>query len=123
MKVQAFHVGSLRHKENHSGLGKAQSGAGDGKLGHIFSLDVTFVCCAVISLFSRGQLFATLWNAARQVSLSMELFRQEYWSGGPYSPPGDLPDPVIEPASLMSPALAGGFFTTSTTKETYLSYS
>ena len=113
MKVQAFHVGSLRHKENHLGLGKAQSGAGDGKLGHIFSLDVTFVCCAVISLFSRGQLFATLWNAARQVSLSMELFRQEYWSGGPYSPPGDLPDPVIEPASLMSPALAGGFFTIS----------
>ena len=39
--------------------------------------------------------------------------RQEYWSGMPCPPPGDLPDPGIEPASLMSPALAGRFFTTS----------
>ena len=38
--------------------------------------------------------------------------RQEYWSGLPFPPPGDLPDPGIEPASLASPALAGGFFTT-----------
>ena len=39
----------------------------------------------------------------------MEFSRQEYWSGLPFPPPGDLPDPGIEPAS---PALAGGFFTT-----------
>ena len=38
---------------------------------------------------------------------------QEYWSGLPFPPPGDLPDPGIEPASLESPASAGGFFTTS----------
>ena len=38
--------------------------------------------------------------------------RQEYWSGLPFPLPGDLPDPGIEPASLVSPALAGGFFTT-----------
>jgi len=44
----------------------------------------------------------------------MEFSRQEYWSGLPCPPPGDLPDPGIEPASLMSGALAGGFFTTST---------
>ena len=37
---------------------------------------------------------------------------QEYWSGLPFPPPGDLPDPGIEPASSVSPALAGGFFTT-----------
>ena len=37
---------------------------------------------------------------------------QEYWSGLPCPPPGDLPDPGIEPGSLMSLALAGGFFTT-----------
>jgi len=43
----------------------------------------------------------------------MGFSRQEYWSGLPCSPPGDLPDPGIEPTSLMSPALAGGFFTTS----------
>ena len=92
-------------------------GDGDGKHGHIFSLDVIYVCCAAISLFRRGQLFATLWNAARQVSLSMEFFRQEYWSGWSCSPPGDLPDPVIKPASPLSPALAGGFFTTTATWE------
>ena len=39
--------------------------------------------------------------------------RQEYWSGLPCSSPRDLPDPGTEPTSLMSPALAGRFFTTS----------
>ena len=44
--------------------------------------------------------------------------RQDYWSGGlPLPTPGDLPDPGIEPASLASLALAGTFFTTSTTWE------
>ena len=42
----------------------------------------------------------------------MEFPRQEYWSGLPFLTPGGLPDPGIEPASLVSPALAGGFFTT-----------
>ena len=42
---------------------------------------------------------------------------QEYWSGFPCPPPGDAPNPGIEPASLMSPALAGVFFTTSATWE------
>ena len=48
----------------------------------------------------------------------MEFSRQEYWSGLPYPPPGDLPDPGIQPKPLRSPALAGGFFTTSPTWET-----
>ena len=43
--------------------------------------------------------------------------RQAYWSGLPGTPSGDLPDPGIEPVSLMSPSLAGGFFTTSATYE------
>ena len=47
----------------------------------------------------------------------MGFFRQEYWSGWPCPPPGDLPDPGIEPESLTSPALAGGFFTTRATWE------
>ena len=47
----------------------------------------------------------------------MGLSRQEYWSGLPCPPPRDLPDPGIKAASLSSPALAGGFFTTSATCE------
>ena len=47
----------------------------------------------------------------------MGFSRQEHWSGLPCPPPGHLPDTGIEPMSLMSPALAGRFFTTSTTWE------
>ena len=50
-----------------------------------------------------------------QAPLSMRFSRQEYWSGLPFPPPGDLSNPGINPASLMSPALAGGFFTTRAT--------
>ena len=60
-----------------------------------------------------------LWTLALQVSLSMGFSRQEYLSGLPCLPPGDLPDPGIKPASLMSPALAGGFFTTITAWEAH----
>ena len=49
------------------------------------------------------------------VTPSMGFSRQEYWSGLPFPSPEDLPDPGIEPMSLKSPALAGGFFTTDTT--------
>ena len=51
----------------------------------------------------------TPWTVGHQASLSMEFPRQEYWSGLSFSAPGDLPDPGIEPVSLLSPALAGGF--------------
>ena len=67
--------------------------------------------------FSRVQLFVTPWTVAPQATLSMEFSRQEFWRGLPCPPPGDLPDPEIELASLMSLALAGGFFTTSATWE------
>ena len=56
---------------------------------------------------------ATLWTVAQQAPLSMGFPNQEYWSGLPCPPPRDLPDPGIKPASLMSPALAGRFFTSS----------
>ena len=46
-----------------------------------------------------------------QTPLSMEFSRQEYWSGLPFPPPGDLPDPGTGPMSPVSPALAGGLFT------------
>ena len=71
----------------------------------------------VHSKFSHVQLFATLWTVALQSLLSMEFSRQEYWSGLAFPTPGDLPDPGIEPASLVSPALASGFFITSATRE------
>ena len=71
----------------------------------------------VLSHFSCVRLFVTPWTVARQAPLSMGFSRQEYWSGLPFPPPGDLPDQGIEPASLKLPALARGFFTTSTTWE------
>ena len=67
---------------------------------------------SMLSHFSRVRLLATLRTIAQQAPLSMGFFRQEYWSGLPCPPPGDLPDPRIEP---VFPALAGGFFTTETT--------
>ena len=73
----------------------------------------------VLSHFSRVQLFATLWTVAHQAPLSTGFSRQECYSGLSCSPPGDLPDPGIKPTSLISPALAGGFFTTSTTWEVH----
>ena len=71
----------------------------------------------ILSHFSCVQLFATLWAVACQAPLSMGFPRQENWSGLPYLPPGDLPNPGIEPVSLASPALAGSSFTTRATWE------
>ena len=65
--------------------------------------------------FSRVQLFSTPWTVGHQAALSMGFPKQEYWSGLPGPPPGDLPDPGIEPMGLTSPALADRFFTPSAT--------
>ena len=62
-----------------------------------------YVC--VLRSLSCVQLFATPWTVASQAPLFMGLSRQEYWSGLPCPPPGDLPDPRIKPTSLVSPAL------------------
>ena len=78
---------------------------------------------SVLSCFSHVWLFATLWTTAHQVPLSVGLFRQEHWSGLPCPPPGDLPNPGVKPTSLLSPALAGGFFTTGATWEAPSSWS
>ena len=74
----------------------------------------------VLSHFCHVQIFVTLWTVARRAPLSMRLFTQEEWSGLP--PPGNLPNPGVEPASLMSPVLAGVFFTTSVTWEALRSH-
>ena len=73
----------------------------------------------MLSHFSHVQLFATLWTVACQAPLSMGFSRQEYWSGLPYPPPGDLLNSGTEPAALMSPALAGGLFNTSATWQAF----
>ena len=59
----------------------------------------------------------TPWTVACQAPLSVGFSRQDYWSGLPCRPAGDLPDSGIKPTSLMPLELAGGFFTTSTTWE------
>ena len=64
--------------------------------------------------------FATPWIVACQAPLSMEFSRQEYWSGLPFPPPGDLPNPGIKPVSPTSPVLAGGFFATETPGKAHL---
>ena len=71
----------------------------------------------VLSRLSRVWLFVTLWTIIHQAPLSMRFSRQEHWSGLPFPSPVDLPNPGIEPASLMSPALAGRFLTTSSNWE------
>ena len=78
----------------------------------------------MLSCLSQVQLFVTPWTVVRQAPRSMGFSRQESWGGLPCPPPGDLPDPGIEPTSLMSPALTGGFFTPGTTwDESYFSAS
>ena len=66
----------------------------------------------MLSCLSCVLLFVTLGTLGPPVH---GFSRQEYWSGLPCPPPRDLPHPGIEPVSLTSPALAGGFFTTSAT--------
>ena len=68
----------------------------------------------MLSRFNHVQVFVTPWTAARQAPLSVGFPRQEHWSGLPLPSPGELPSPGIEPVSLVPPALAGGFFATST---------
>ena len=86
---------------------------------YIYPIGYTYVCIyicifmSMLSRFSHIQLFVTPWTAAYQAPLSIEFSRHKYWSGFPCLPPGDLTNPGIKPVSLMSPTLAGRFFTTS----------
>ena len=74
-----------------------------------------FMCVLNTKSLSGVRIFVNLGTIVQQAPLSMGFPRQIYWGGLPCPPPGDLPDPGIEPTSLLSPALAGKFFTTSTT--------
>ena len=77
-------------------------------LAHHFSRAKSLWHASMLSRFTRVWLFATSWMVAHQAPLSMGFSRQEYGSGLPCLPPGDLPDPEIEPLSLTSPALQAG---------------
>ena len=76
-------------------------------------VNLAWMC--VFRRFSRVQLFATPWTVAHQALLSVGFSRREYWSGLPFPSPGNHPNLQIEPKPLRSSALAGQFFTTSTT--------
>ena len=67
-------------------------------------LNIRNVCMhvCVLSHFSHVQLCTTLWTVSCLAPLFMGFSRQEYWSEVPYPPPGDLPDPGIEPVSYVS---------------------
>ena len=64
------------------------------------------VKCVHVRMLSCVRLFATPWTVAHEAHLSMELYRQDYWSGLPFPPPEDLPDPGMEAASSVFPALS-----------------
>ena len=74
--------------------------------GYYFYIYVYVCTCSVMSDS------ATSWTAAHEAPVSMGCPRQEYWSGLPFPTSGDLSNPGMEPLSLVSPALTGGFFTT-----------
>ena len=78
-------------------------------------LCVCFCVCVCVCVhpqsLSRVRLFVTPWTIGCQASLSMEFSRQEHWKVLPFPPPGGLPNPRIEPASLEFLVLAGGLFT------------
>ena len=69
-----------------------------------------------VQSLSRVQLFMVPWTVVCQAPLTIAFSQQEYWSMWSFSTPGDHPDPEMEPTSLVSPALAGRFFTTEPSK-------
>ena len=85
-------VGSHRVRHNWSDLAAAAAAARE-------TLNIICVCVCVAGRFSHVCVFAVLWTVTHQVPLSMGFSRQEHWSGLPFPPPGDPPNPGIEPCS------------------------
>ena len=86
-----------------------------------FPLSWSVMRVYVLNRFSHVQLFVIVWTIIHKAPLSMGFCRQRYWSGLTCPSPGDLPHPGLEPMSLMSPALADRFCTTSSTWEALIS--
>ena len=70
---------------------------------------ILFVCC--VQSLGCVQLFVALWTVVHQALLTRGYSRQDYWSGVPFPPLGDLPDPDTESVFLVPPTLTGRFFT------------
>ena len=97
---------------------------------HAWNLDRRFISHMILYMFQchspKSSHPCPLPQSPKDSSIHLCLFcclawdRQEYWSGFPCPPPGDLPDPEIKPTSLMSPSLADSFFTSRTTEECLL---
>ena len=125
------HIKSLNNRErnkphdlcdtsvHNSSLKLATRDAGDaaGKWGPIYLLHLRVRACMCAKSLQACLPLRTPWTVAHQVPLPMGSSRKEYWNGTLFPPPGELPNPGIETASLVSPALADGFFTTSTIRE------
>ena len=78
---------------------------------------LSFLLPICVLVAQHARLFMTSWTVNHQAPLSIEFLRQEYWSKLPFPLPGDLLDPGVKHTQLVSPALAGGFFTTRATWE------
>ena len=87
-----------------------------------FFMDEKYAGC-IVCVLSRVWLFATAWTVAHQAPLSARFSRQEYWSGLPFPPAGQTPDPGIKCAFLATPALVSGSFTISATSSVQFSCS
>ena len=85
--------------------------------GSIYLPTICLDLCVHVKLLQLCPTLCDVTDVPYQAPPSMGFSRQEYWSGLPLPTLGDLPDPGIEPESLMPPALAGGFFTTNATWE------
>ena len=110
-KEMATHSSVLAWRIPGTGEPDGLPSMGSHRVGHDWSnLAAAAACCS--QSLSCVRLFATLWTVAYQAPPSMGFSRQEYWSGLPFPPPGDLPNSGIKPSS---PALAGRFFTTELT--------
>ena len=88
-------------------------------LGHTFRTTTCVCVCVCVQSLSCVWLFVTPWTVAHQAPLSIELSRQEHWSGLPFPSPGDLPDPKTEP---RPPGIgrSGQFFAIWPTREAQL---
>ena len=107
----------IRIMKHHSNLTSIQHPAGGVAVCVCVCVCVCVGVCVwggvcVCSVIQSCQLFATPWIVALQAPLSMEFSRQDYWSGLPSPPPGDLPSPGTEPVSPAVPVLLGRFSTT-----------